>query len=117
MKNETIKILILILIVLATFAVVLKNACNRPQPQKNKVAILCKACNSRQIAWVKVGDNGPFYCVKCNKTAAYRALECIDCGAVFRFRTGNREKRLDSQFHQCPKCGSSNTRPLQLLAR
>lgn len=117
MKNQAIKILILVLIIVATVAVVLKNISNRPQARQDKVAILCQACNSRQIAWIKVGDNGPFRCIKCNKTAAYRALECIDCGTVFRLRAGNSAKRLDAQFHQCPKCGGSNTRPLQLLKR
>ena len=117
MKSQALKILILILIIVAIFAVLLKNASNRPKPQQDKVAVLCEACNSRQVAWVKVGDNGPFICIKCGKTAAYRALECIDCDAVFTFITGNSKNTLDDQLHECPKCGSSNTRPLQLPAR
>ena len=117
MKNQALKILILTLIILATIAVLLKNASNRPKARQDKVAILCEACNSRQIAWVKVGDNGPFMCIKCGETAAYRTLECIDCEAVFKFSTGNSKNALDDQLHECPKCGSSNTRPLKLLAR
>ena len=100
---KTVWAVVALVVIVASLGLLARYYASAPEPGepvKHRMPVACEACGKAYIAMV---GKQPAKCEFCGEKAAWRATQCVKCGAIIPVVGGSSFQR-ESPL-RCPKCG------------
>jgi DNA-directed RNA polymerase subunit RPC12/RpoP len=113
--NSGLKTLVILVLLIGVIAAASYLAVKRSKPKEEGMGytavLMCSdpQCGKQFEGRIIAGQAPPFVCKYCGKKTAYRAVRCLNCGAVFPYIVHEDPTRPESEevvTQECPECGN-----------
>jgi len=109
-KQNPVVGVILVVVILIALIFIIKGMV--PKKYYYTADLKCEGCEAIYKMKIAAGEKFPLKCKECGKKAAYRALQCMECGDIFIIKpiefTKDRPMDMMEEMPKCPECGSYN---------